>query len=98
MKKRNPYYKRFLPAPDRTRPYLRSLFSILVFGVFLLGCSNLFGEDVDKMTSTASEFTFEEYEVVIGSAKRQTVLTGFLLGGDFAELAVVKIDENDNPR
>ena len=98
MKKRNPYYKRFLPAPDHTRHYLRSLFSILVLSVFLFGCSSLFGEEVKQMTSTASEFTFEQFEVVIGSAKRQTVLTGFLLGGDFAELAVVHIDENDNPR
>ena len=46
----------------------------------------------------AAEFTFEQYEVVTGSAKRQTVLTGFLLGGAFAELAVVNIDENDDRR
>ena len=45
-----------------------------------------------------SRFTFEQYEVVSGSAKRQTVLTGFLLGGAVAELAVVNIDENDDRR
>ena len=44
------------------------------------------------------EFTFEQYEVVIGSAKHQTVLTGFLLGGAFADLAVLNIDENDDRR
>ena len=44
------------------------------------------------------EFTFEQYEVVLGSAKRQTVLTGFLFGGNFAELAVVYTDENNDNR
>jgi hypothetical protein len=46
----------------------------------------------------AAQFTFEQYEVVTGSAQRQTVLTGFLLGGAVAELAVVNIDENDDRR
>ncbi len=41
----------------------------------------------------AAEFTFDRYEVVLGSAERQTVLTGFFLGGGIAELAVVNIDE-----
>jgi hypothetical protein len=49
-------------------------------------------------TPAAAEFTFEQYEVVTGSAKRQTVLTGFLLGGAIADLAVVNIDENDDRR
>ena len=44
----------------------------------------------------AAEFTFEQYEVVIGSAERQTVLTGSLLGGAMAELAVVNIGDNDD--
>ena len=38
-------------------------------------------------------FTFEKQEVDIGPASRQTVLTGFLLGGDVADLAVVNVDE-----
>ena len=59
---------------------------MLVFGVFLSSF----------MSPAAAEFTFEQYEVVIGSAERQTVLTGFLLGGAMAELAVVNIDENDH--
>ena len=49
-------------------------------------------------TMPAAEFTFEQYEVVIGLAKRQTVLTGFLLGGAVADLAVVNIDEKDDRR
>ena len=86
MKKRNLFYKRSFSTVKQ------SLFSILVFGTFLLGYSGLFGEEV----ATAAEFTFEQYEVEIGTTERQTVLTGFLLGSDFAELAVVHIDENDN--
>ena len=96
MKKRNPFHKRFLSAAKCTRRSRRTLFSILVFGVFLSGCSSLFGEEVKQMTPAAEEFTFDQYEVITGSAKRQTVLTGFLLGGTIAELAVVHIDENDN--
>ena len=97
MKKRNPSHKRFLSAAEGARHYQRSLFSILAFGVFLLGCSDLFGEEVEQ-TTPAVEFTFERYEVVTGSAKRQTVLTGFLLEGPIAELAVVHIDVNGDHR
>ena len=61
---------------------------MLVFGVFL----SIF------TAPAAAEFTFEQYEVVIGSAERQTVLTGFLLGGAVADLAVVNIDENGERR
>ena len=52
----------------------------------------------EPMMSAAAEFTFAQYEVVIGSAERQTVLTGFLLGGAVADLAVVNIDENGDRR
>ena len=50
------------------------------------------------MSPVPAEFTFEQYEVGTGTAKRQTVLTGFLLGGTIAELVVVKIDAEDNRR
>ncbi len=50
------------------------------------------------MTPPAAEVAFERYEVVVGFAERQTVLTGFLLGGAVAELAVVNIGENDDRR
>ena len=49
-------------------------------------------------TPGAEGITFDRYEVVTGSAKRQTVLTGFLLGGAIAELAVVHIDEGGDRR
>ena len=45
---------------------------------------------------TSTKFTFEQYEVKTGTAKHQTVLTGFFLGGDCAELAVVNVAENGN--
>ena len=44
------------------------------------------------------QVAFDQYEVVTDSAERQTVLTGFLLGGRVAELAVVSIDEDDQRR
>ena len=83
-------------ATDRTRHYRRSLFSILVLGVFVSGCMTAGTKGMDP--PAAAEFTFDQYDVVIGSAKRQTVLTGFLLGGALAELAVLNIDENDDRR
>ncbi len=43
---------------------------------------------------TVPAFTFDKKEVVIGPASRQTVLTGFLLGRDVADLAVVNVDEH----
>ena len=44
------------------------------------------------------QVAFERYEVVTDSTERQTVLTGFLLGGGIAELAVVSVDGDDRPR
>jgi hypothetical protein len=70
------------------RPCRQRLFSILVVGVFLSG----------DTTPAAAEITFEQYEVVTGTAQRQTVLSGFLLGGAMAELAVVNIDEKGDRR
>ena len=69
----------------------RNLFSRVVLGVLLFGCLTAPTEGNDP--PTAEEFTFERYEVVIGSAERPSVLTGHLLGGPIAELAVVHIDE-----
>ena len=74
----------------------RSLFSILTLGVLLSGYLSLFGEEVEQAPPAPVEFTFDPYEIVIGTAKRQTVLTGFLLGGAIAEIAVVHVDENGN--
>lgn len=46
----------------------------------------------------AAEVSFEQFEVVTGSAKDQTVLTGHLLGRAVADLVVVSSDDDDGPR
>ncbi|MCP3918016.1 MAG: hypothetical protein GY711_20910 [bacterium] len=62
----------------------------LLFGALLLGCTtSVEGESDDDL--------FDRYGVVIGPARRQTVLTGFLLGGEVAELAVVHVDKDGDP-
>ena len=97
MEKRNPSPKRFFSTVECTRPYLCSLFFILVFGVFLLSCSGRSNEEVvPTMMSAPTELTFEQHKVETDTAKHQTVLTGFILGGDLAEIAVVNVDENDD--
>ncbi len=83
-------------ATDRTMQCRRSLSSMLSLGVLLSGCT---GPAAAQSTSEPpAEFTFTQYEVVTGAANRQTVLTGLLLGGASAELAVVHIDDSDERR
>ena len=91
MEKQNLFHKRFFFSARR------SLFSILVFSVCLLSCAARSNEGVAPTMIPASiEFTFKPSEIETGTAKHQTVLTGFLLGGDCAELAVVNVSENGN--
>ena len=94
MKSQNLFHKRVFSVATSTKHYGRSLFSILVFGVFLSSCSGLTNETVDS--TMPAEFTFDQYEIVTGVAKHQTVLTGFLFDGPIAELAVVSISENND--
>ncbi len=82
-------------STDRTRHHRRRLFPALVSAVCLSGCV---AHSVAGFTPEREESPFEQYEVITGSATRQTVLTGFLLGGDVSELAVVNVDANDNRR
>lgn len=82
-------------ASARAMPLRRGLSRILSFGVLLSGG---LGPAAAQSTSEAAEFAFTQYEVVTGSAKRQTVLTGFLLGSSSAELAVVDVDDGDERR
>ena len=51
-----------------------------------------------RMAAPPPQLAFDQHEVVTDSAERQTVLTGFLLGGPVAELAVVSVDEDDGRR
>lgn len=81
------------------RNFLQCCFSIFIFGVFLSGCSRVPSGEI-KQTALVpnAAVSFKQHEVITGSTKHQTVLTGFLLGGPIAELAVVNIDENDARR
>ncbi len=57
------------------------------------GCAKTIREDVKP--DTVKPFSFEQHKVSIGTNKhQQTVLTGFLLGGDFAELVLVSVDKD----
>lgn len=72
------------------------LFCILVLSISLFGCSGTLGKEVKPVAPVP--FSFEQHEIAIGNAKRQTVLTGFLLENAIAELAVVNVDENNARR
>lgn len=101
MKDQNRLHKCFHSArlnsiAKHTRYSELSLFAILVLSVLLSGCSALLGKKVAPMAFADDALTFEEHEIVTGSAKHQTVLTGFFLGGDLAELAVVNSDGKGN--
>ena len=91
MEKRNLSDKRFFGVARRC------LFFILVLAVGLSSCSGRSNKGgTPTMMPASTEFTFGQHEVVTGTAKHQTVLTGFFLDGDFAELAVVSIEKNKN--
>lgn len=96
MKKRNLFHKCFFLITERAKHSRRNLFSMLVFGIFLSGCSGLFGKNAAPIQHAAAEFTFGQHEVVTGTAKHQTVLVGFFLDGNFAELAVVNTEKDKN--
>ncbi len=59
-------------------------------------------EPVNALPGTAAtqpaSFAFDRYEIDIGPAVRQTVLTGYLLGGEVADLAVVSVEEDGGRR
>ena len=96
MKKRNPFHKHWILVVEHTSHFRRILLSVLVLSLLLSGCSGLFRKGTAPIQHAAAEFTFGQHEVVTGTAKHQTVLTGFFLGGDFAELAVISTQENKN--
>ena len=95
MKKGTPLHKRFSFIVECRMQYRQNLFLILVFGLCLLGCSGKSNEAAaPTVLPVSTEFNFKQSEVETGTAKHQTVLTGFFLGGDFAELAVVNTKKN----
>ena len=50
--------------------------------------------DTAELDAEHDAFDFDRYEFVTDAAPRQTVVTGFLLGGAMAEIAVVKLNES----
>ena len=74
----------------------RNIFPILILGLLLSSYSGFSNEAVNATMPTATEFTFDQYEVVTGVAKHQTVLTGFLLGGAIADIAVASVHGNSD--
>jgi hypothetical protein len=82
---------------DDSMPRRRNWVFAVALGLLLSGCSTE-TEAIQRHTlseAPAEGIAFDQYEVVTGTAARQTVLTGFLLGDAIAELAVVHIDEEE---
>ena len=79
-------------AAGRTGRRRPGLLAMLVPGVLLLGCVT--SGAVMPAAAESADGLFERYELVTGeAAHRQTVLSGFFLGGPTAELVVVSVDE-----
>ncbi len=49
-------------------------------------------------TPGAAPVKFEPYDVLTGSAERQTVVTGYFLAGPIADIGVLHVDENGDRR
>ncbi len=73
-----------------------SLFTIMSFGISILGCSTKIDEEIKQVSP--EPFTFEKYKVSIGSDKNHTVLTGFLSDNAIAELVIVNIEKRNTRR
>ncbi len=79
---------------------------VVAVAVFLMGghshaSPGRGAQDGASMSQAAAQpvgYAFDRHEIDIGPAVRQTVLTGFLLGGEVADLAVVKVEEDGGRR
>lgn len=79
----------------RRRPPFRERALRVVLCVHTAGCASATSQ---RSEAPRPSVAFDQYEVVTDVTERQTVLTGFLLGGPVAELAVVSVDEHDGHR
>ena len=69
---------------------------VAVVAVFLTsGHSHADQRNADAQPAS---YAFDRHEIEIGPAVRQTVLTGFLLDGKVADVAVVKVEEDEGRR
>ncbi|NNE98334.1 MAG: hypothetical protein HKN25_04855, partial [Pyrinomonadaceae bacterium] len=62
--------------------FLNNHISLLFLCIFLPGFAS----------NTGAQFKFDKYEVSIGSEKRLSVLSGSFLSGQFADLAVLNLN------
>ena len=88
-----------MTKPQTTRGRRRhpsSRIAMLAVRVCLSGC--MMPAAMHSGSEPAAAYAFERYEVAIGAAERQTVLTGFLSGGSVADLAAVHVDGNGDRR
>lgn len=76
----------------RTTP--RARYRLLSAPVVLVSAVVLGG----TLEPAAAQLAFERHEVVTGVAPRQTVLTGFLLGGPVADLVALSVDASGHRR
>ncbi len=79
----------------RGRPPFRVRALRVVLCVHTAACASATSQ---RREARQPQVAFDQYEVVTDSTERQTVLTGFLLGGPVAELAVVSVDEHGGRR
>ena len=88
-----------MTKPQTTRGRRRhpsSRIAMLAVRVCLSGC--MMPAAMHSGSEPAAAYAFERYEVAIGAAERQTVLTGFLSGGPVADLAAVYVDGTGDRR
>ena len=74
---------------------MRAAWPVLLFPLAAPSCASVTSP---QPPTARQQIAFDRYEVVTDSAERQSVLTGFLLGGRIAELAVVSVAGDDRPR
>ena len=96
MKKRNLFQSRFFATVAYLKHYQLTLFSVFILGMFLSNCS-LRSKDISQVIRAPTESIFDQYEILTGTAKHQTILTGFLLTDILSDIAVVSTG-TDNER
>ena len=100
---RNPIPPTHDPQPRRAGLLTRLPLPVLIVVVLIAGAPGRVdaqsqADVLSRAAAQPAEYTFDRHFIDIGPALRQTVLTGFLLGGDVADLAVVQIEEDGTRR
>ena len=68
----------------------------IALGAILAGCTAPLA--APAVTTAAPGVAFDKHEIVTGAAGHQSVLHGFFLGGDAADLAVASVEPNGDRR